>query len=554
VMVGIRPSSSRHRGLRVLAPLVLFYGLVGGVFVFNGRAIIDEGIYINAARLVAQGDLPYRDFPFSQGPMLPFAYLGGVRVFDSWLIGGRMISWAAGLAGVAAAVWLARRLAGALASLLTLTLLLSTLPALWVGMTVRAQAVGMPLLMLGAAAMALPRTNALSWSVAPSLMLWSSGMRLTNIAAFAGVALWVAWQLRSSPRILIRVAGILGAQSMIVLAPILVAPRDSLFHILTAQLTRSERIAEPSQSFIDGIIFKANLYLEFATSGWLLLLLATAALAGLVWNCCKGWRPNLEEPMGDARSAQFTLFALALLAFMPHLFLSGAYLTYLIPIWTLFPPAVAIAIASWCRGLSRSSGIGTGIAISILAIAGMNAGLHWNIWIGTGDASLKSFRQVAYQLRALGGPNCTMLTFQSDLAVEADCALLPGLEYSYFSFFPDATTQEAETLGVINRELLYQRVAEILPELIVLSPGELPILVENSRQGMEKLSRMFARDERRGDGITLDILGPIGSRYRLSERIKISSGIRPPVGSEIIDLLVFALEEAETSAEIEAES
>ena len=34
----------------------------------------DEGWYLYAARLVGEGKLPYRDFFFTQGPVLPFIY------------------------------------------------------------------------------------------------------------------------------------------------------------------------------------------------------------------------------------------------------------------------------------------------------------------------------------------------------------------------------------------------------------------------------------------------------------------------------------------------
>ena len=40
--------------------------------VWWGAVNQDEGWYLYAARLVGEGKLPYRDFFFTQGPVLPF--------------------------------------------------------------------------------------------------------------------------------------------------------------------------------------------------------------------------------------------------------------------------------------------------------------------------------------------------------------------------------------------------------------------------------------------------------------------------------------------------
>ena len=47
--------------------------------------------------------------------------------------------------------------------------------------------------------------------------------------------------------------------------------------------------------------------------------------------------------------------------------------------------------------------------------------------------------------------------------------MTPGLEYSYFSFFPDLAGSEAERRGVLNREALLGRVLSRPPEFVALT-------------------------------------------------------------------------------------
>ena len=80
--------------------------------VFMGGLNQDEGWYLYAANLVAEGKMPYRDFFFTQGPLLPFVYAPFSFVWDAHgIAGARVFTVAVGLAGVCLALHLAGRLA-----------------------------------------------------------------------------------------------------------------------------------------------------------------------------------------------------------------------------------------------------------------------------------------------------------------------------------------------------------------------------------------------------------------------------------------------------------
>ncbi len=107
----INPSSARHPVWpRTLALLVIGLHLLSALWhVAYGGMNIDEGFYAVSARSVWQGDLPYRDFGYTQTPLLPYIngllmQATGFGLFEQRAVNGL---WGA-LTLLLAARWLAR--------------------------------------------------------------------------------------------------------------------------------------------------------------------------------------------------------------------------------------------------------------------------------------------------------------------------------------------------------------------------------------------------------------------------------------------------------------
>lgn len=98
-------------GLWAALAVVLAVHLVSARWhVYYGTPNTDEGFYAIATRSVAQGEMPYRDFGFTQPPAVLYANALPLQLLGFGLFTQRTVNgaWAA-LALLIAAVWLARR-------------------------------------------------------------------------------------------------------------------------------------------------------------------------------------------------------------------------------------------------------------------------------------------------------------------------------------------------------------------------------------------------------------------------------------------------------------
>ena len=94
-----------------LAAAVVIALLLGLAKLLLGDLNQDEGWYLYAAREVSEGRLPYRDYAFTQGPMMPLVYSVSAPVIrDHGVAGGRVVTWLLGIIALVLATATARRL------------------------------------------------------------------------------------------------------------------------------------------------------------------------------------------------------------------------------------------------------------------------------------------------------------------------------------------------------------------------------------------------------------------------------------------------------------
>lgn len=181
-----RVSMKRYGILAFLAFLVL-----GVVSVWYGALNQDEGWYLYAANLVSEGQVPYRDFFFTQGPVMPYVYslfTGFWRNFG--LVGARIFNLSLGFLGIAFACALARRFSTR-AAVITFVLLATNLYHLYYLTIPKTYALASLFVILGFYALSFERR----WTYALSALFFvlAAGTRFSLVAIPLVVALALFW-------------------------------------------------------------------------------------------------------------------------------------------------------------------------------------------------------------------------------------------------------------------------------------------------------------------------------------------------------------------------
>ncbi len=152
--------------------------------VWMGGLNQDEGWYLYAANLVADGKMPYRDFAYTQGPMLPFVYAAFAWVWDfGGLLGARILTLLIGLLGICFAMGLARRLVpverGDATALVVLFLLATNLYHLYYLAIPKTYALASLFVFMGFYLLTLARERAIVAVVGGACLALAAGTRIS---------------------------------------------------------------------------------------------------------------------------------------------------------------------------------------------------------------------------------------------------------------------------------------------------------------------------------------------------------------------------------------
>jgi hypothetical protein len=120
VAAGALAARARPLAAHPLLPLALGLGaaLIAGVTALRGVDAFDEGVVLQAARRVADGEVPYRDFLWSYGPAQPYLLGASFELFGTSLLGWRLLRVLVVAITSVVVFVLARRLAGTRLALL----------------------------------------------------------------------------------------------------------------------------------------------------------------------------------------------------------------------------------------------------------------------------------------------------------------------------------------------------------------------------------------------------------------------------------------------------
>jgi hypothetical protein len=507
--MAVSPSAARWAAAGTLAAILL----LAGMNLFLGELNHDEGWYLYAAKLVGRGELPYRDFAFTQPPVMPFVYALARPLVDAWGVGGgRLFTIVLGVASLLVGARLAAALApagwGGFAAVAALMLAGLNVYHSYFTTVVKTYALCALLFSAGFWALAAGAARARPWRLAAAglLLALAAGVRLSVGAALPVVFVALLWR-RSRGDALWFGAGA-AAGLLAVFAPWLAMAREGfLFNIVEYHAGRQ------AGGLLAALVYKAGFVSRVVQACFLPCLLGLALAAAVRFGVAPRWRAPHEQ-RGVSGAAWASLAAVTLV----HLAAPFPYDDYQVPLLPVLAAALASALARCLAALDAAAGgavVGAARRRAAFAWALLFAGSAaaafssplnqaWFVagrdriwWRMKEDRPLEQLARVARFAERYAEGSRVLLTQDTYLAVQAGMDVPRGMELGPFCYFPDLPRERAERLRVLNRETLREAVASSDARVAALSGYAFAIacpgVTEVPAAEQEELRRLVAQ-------------------------------------------------------------
>lgn len=422
----------------IAAAAVIAYAVIASAYVSRGHANNDEGFYAYASREVMRGRIPYRDFGYTQTPVLP--YVEGVLMSATGfgISHQRTLNavWGALSLLLAVAVWKRAGLRPLAAAALAAAWLLCQ--ALMYYDTIgKTYALTQMFLLAAGGVLYLgvsPKMKVLLLSIACVLAV---GCRLT-VAPAAGI-LWLGLAMTERGRIslfwLIAVPLLL---ALLILGPFVAAdPVNAAYWCLGCHL----------HVLLPRIRMAVSVQSIRSAPGFLI-----AAFAGIAGFFLRGGKAPGPAPW---------ILAAGIVGWAVGVGVPGTYADY-------STPFMALVIVGCGCVLAESSARVAGAASALILIAS-SVGLKWETEPFLSGRFPEAVTRAAAYVRANTDPGDRVLTPMPEVALEAERDVVPGLEMGKFGLTAEMDQKSASARHLLTWDRLLLIVANQRPPIVVLS-------------------------------------------------------------------------------------
>jgi 4-amino-4-deoxy-L-arabinose transferase-like glycosyltransferase len=457
---------------------------VGVYFVRQGEANLDEGWYLYAARLVYNGEVPYRDFAFFQPPAVPYIYGLFQQLFGPGIEAGRYTSLLFSAGTVLLGARLSSERGGRLGVAVFMFGILLTPIVLWSFTTTRSEPLNAFFAMT--AAFLLLRERPSGWASAGAIVaaLLAAATRITAAAFAVVVIAWVIQRHRRHPLQLglVLVPGLVVFALFVVLL-VAVGWDAAWFNIITSQAERHEQLAaEPSWSAADYLRIRSSDIVELNRWFGFVPLLSFAALAVLAAVLYSERRQGRVSPE-VALAGGLALLAVALYA--PNLLPRAVLPGYFVPAFPLLLVLLAWAAGRAQRTISSPEArrVALGVLAGMLVLQGLTFSGQFAEYTDASGEDLEDLRTVAAFLQEHVPPGGVIVTMDVYIAVEADRDLPRGWEMSIFSYFPRRPDSDAGRYHILTTTEITRVLTDGSAGAVLLSDRALGVLLERRVSG-----------------------------------------------------------------------
>ena len=434
--------------------------------VFFLRVEKDEGFYDYAFRLVASGEMPYRDFSYIESPALPYYYAWLLAVPGITLYSVRFLSVLTGLVGLLILTRCAKVAGGGMSAALTALLLFAN-PYHAEFFT---QDVTYPLItLLLALALRFELSSASPGfrTAAQAFVLALAGAVKASmgIVALIWVA-WILWRRRRDRQVVLMGAGGFLMGLLVFVGPfLLMAPAAFWFNVVTASLHRGSlfpfmRLADPLDQFLEFGWGQKILGAQMVIL-WHIPLVVLSAL------CLTRRSPRIQPRDGVLGESTLPIAAALVVGLLFHLLVpSPAYPNYC---FLILPTLGVLVILAYARRIGggvlqpqKRAWLVLPVTLATLQLLAGFKPSEMGLAVGTWRHG--PGRELARLVGEIVPPQERLLTDYLPVAGDANRLVVRGNEGGRASLIPDLPDEEARAFHVLNRKLyldiLLQRQAQ----------------------------------------------------------------------------------------------
>jgi len=433
--------------------VLLLAGLEAAFLLLYRRVNLDEGWYLWASKLVYEGKLPYRDFPFPQSPLLPYVYGLVQRLFGQGLYQGRLTSILLAMTTLVVGTQLARRRGGPGAALVFLLLEVSTLYAAAFSYAYIAPYALAGLLLLLGCYFAFARPP--DWrrdTLATACVMLAAGARLSSAAVMIPLAAYLVY---TSPNR--RLAALTVVVSAMVCLGVVFGPfLGTGKHLMAYDILGFHTDRVPLEWQL--ISVRRSLLRSVRDFAVPVLVAAAGAAAAVVavWHVRdrrKAVRSHLPE-----LTIGLSVASLGFAHLLPRT-TDSYYNALQMPLLNVLN--ALLLMWAWSqtrrRGMSRRAGWMWLAGLLFVNVATQAVTIARASLIAVPlQNQVEVVKKASYFIKESASPGSLLVTFDTPLAVESGLDVPAGFEMSYFGYQPTWSTERAREYRVINNELLLE--------------------------------------------------------------------------------------------------
>lgn len=401
---------------------------------------LDEGWYLWAGKEVYQGKVLYRDFAYTQTPLLPYLYGLVQQVLGDSLYLGRGLTAFFGILTALLSAATARQRAGVWAGVWTLLLFSTTFLAVTAFSYTATYA-------LTACCLAAAFYSAATLSGDSRCAAWVAffvalavGTRLFAVVVCLPLGLYVVLSAANRRRAAAAFGGIVVLTLAVLLLPFVLAGREAMWYSLIGFHT-DRNTWQWHQQVVLKSLWDTGRDLLAPVLGY------AAALALLIWRWLRH-TPAYWQRYGFEVSVALAVALLAVAHMAPRTAMSY-YNTLQMPL-----VAVLVGITLARATLSRRQLawlVPTALALQLATQAAAVQRMGLLTWP---RSQVETVRAAARELQSLLISGSELLTFDLHLALEAGLTVPDGYEMSIFSYRPTWSDQQASRYRAVNNNRL----------------------------------------------------------------------------------------------------